>query len=277
LDLRLLISRAESQRGGFEMNKEVKRMKYSLLSLVIVVTLLAVFPLTALACHITEWSHNVSCCGFELTGQNDWGSSVYVTWRARIYPEADCGVWNAWDYQYEGGFWASPHSGFTETFNWPDTLADGAYCVKIDAWGGGSPYDYHPDPDYGIIVPCNPPTAVDLASFEAAGAAGNIVLNWETASEIDNLGFNLYRADSADGPRTQLNAGLIPSQNPGSPVGASYQFVDNTASSGATYYYWLETMDVYGQTNLHGPVSTASLLLQRTLIRPRLDAGLTRK
>jgi hypothetical protein len=111
-------------------------------------------------------------------------------------------------------------------------------------------------------------TAVTLASFNAAAdGVGAIRLDWTTASEIDNLGFNVYRAEAADagGGRLQLNGALIPAQNPGSAVGAAYSFVDETARPGVTYYYWLEDVDVNGAATLHGPVSAELAALRRLL------------
>jgi hypothetical protein len=105
------------------------------------------------------------------------------------------------------------------------------------------------------------PTAVELLSFSAAPHRRAIQLAWETASEIDNVGFNLYRSESPEGARVQLNAALIPSRNPGSPTGAVYTFLDETVERGVTYYYWLEDVDLYGTATLHGPV--------RAIIRPK--------
>jgi hypothetical protein len=100
------------------------------------------------------------------------------------------------------------------------------------------------------------PTAVDLASFGATAANGVIVVEWETVSEEDNLGFNLYRSESVAGPRVKVNGGLILSSvAPGSPLGATYRFADDSTQSGVTYYYWLEEVDVYGVSAFHGPVS----------------------
>lgn len=115
------------------------------------------------------------------------------------------------------------------------------------------------------------PTSVELVSFEAALRNAAIQLTWETASEADSLGFNVYRAESVDGPRVQLNDSLIASQAPGSPVGASYQFVDETAEPGISYYYWLEALDVQGDSTFHGPVAAELLPMQRLLpVRARL-------
>jgi hypothetical protein len=51
---------------------------------------------------------------------------------------------------------------------------------------------------------------------------GAITLAWETASEMDLLGFHLYRAEAVSDPRTRLTEDLLPVQAPGSPVGAGY-------------------------------------------------------
>jgi hypothetical protein len=99
------------------------------------------------------------------------------------------------------------------------------------------------------------PTAVTMSRFEATGEAGAIRLEWETATEIDVLGFNLYRRESQDGPEARLNGALVPSQSPGSPVGAAYSFLDDTAAPGTTYTYWLEGVDVRGEGSRYGPVS----------------------
>ena len=97
------------------------------------------------------------------------------------------------------------------------------------------------------------PTAVTLASFRATGTTENIVLNWETVSEIDNLGFNLYRATALHGGRIRINPDLIPSQAPGTATGAEYEYVDASVSEGVDYYYWLEMVDTHGGTALTDP------------------------
>jgi len=100
------------------------------------------------------------------------------------------------------------------------------------------------------------PTSVELGSFTATAAEKVITVRWETTSEVDNLGFNLLRATTADGPRTQLNADLIPTLvPPGSPFGAPYSYDDATVVPGVHYFYWLEQITVYGGRNLYGPVS----------------------
>ncbi len=105
------------------------------------------------------------------------------------------------------------------------------------------------------LTPTPAYTSVIVASFTATAEDGLVVLDWETATEINLLGFHLYRADAPDSERIRLNDALIPSQNLGGLVGATYTFLDEMVVPGPTYYYWLEDVDVYGVATLHGPVS----------------------
>ncbi len=98
------------------------------------------------------------------------------------------------------------------------------------------------------------PTAVELVRFEAYPAGSSIRLEWETASEIDNLGFHLHRSDAPQGDYLRLNEVLIPSQAPGSPLGATYAWLDQDVQPGVVYFYKLEAVDLYGQSTEYGPV-----------------------
>lgn len=99
------------------------------------------------------------------------------------------------------------------------------------------------------------PLAVTVAAFSATALDDAVLVQWETASEIDNLGFNLYRGLADSGPWTQLNTALIPSQAPGSGQGFSYDYLDSDATAGVTYYYLLGSVDLAGAMAQHGPIS----------------------
>jgi hypothetical protein len=103
-------------------------------------------------------------------------------------------------------------------------------------------------------------TAVFLSRFEAAwaqeGQAGGVVLRWETVSENNNRGFNLYRGPGEKGPWVQLNSTLLPSQvQAGSLTGAAYEWLDRGAQPGQVYFYLLEDVATDGVATQHGPVS----------------------
>lgn len=99
------------------------------------------------------------------------------------------------------------------------------------------------------------PTAVKLVAFGVEPRVHVLVVYWETATEMDTLGFHLYRSDSGTpGTFSRLNEALIPSRSPGGGGGAYYEWLDAGAVPGRTYYYLLEDVDAYGQATPHGPV-----------------------
>ena len=109
--------------------------------------------------------------------------------------------------------------------------------------------------DYYFAVP----TAVTLKSFTAASHGVYVQVGWETARELGNLGFNLYRSTRSLGPGTRINAELITSQvAPGSPFGAAYTYVDATAKPWVSNYYWIEAVGTSGATTLIGPIGVAA-------------------
>ena len=94
------------------------------------------------------------------------------------------------------------------------------------------------------------PTAVDLVNFTSL--PGSAVLAWQTVSEVSTTGFNLYRAETHDGPAVLVNASLIAPQAAGSNNGSSYTFQDTSALPGQTYYYRLEAIGTDGQVLYSG-------------------------
>jgi hypothetical protein len=100
------------------------------------------------------------------------------------------------------------------------------------------------------------PLAVTLASFSAAQQGDLVRVAWETVSELDNAGFNLYRTGSVgDRPKRGDLIAAIPSQAPGGTPGAAYSYEDLAVQPGETWWYWLEDVSLSGATTLHGPVS----------------------
>jgi hypothetical protein len=110
------------------------------------------------------------------------------------------------------------------------------------------------------------PTLVSLIDFNAIPGNSTVNLVWSTASEIDNAGFNIYRAESEDGEYVKINDFMIPAQG-SSTEGAFYEFVDKAVRNRKTYYYKLEDIDLNGNSTMHDPVSA----------RPRLIFGIFKK
>ena len=94
------------------------------------------------------------------------------------------------------------------------------------------------------------PLVVDLVSFDTDynGSTYIMDISWETASESDIAGFNLYRSDSFSGRGEKINASVIMAE--GSPsTGAVYRFSDEPDSSGRYYYQLAEvSLSTGGET-----------------------------
>jgi len=106
----------------------------------------------------------------------------------------------------------------------------------------------------GAPIEGAPPTAIDLLSFTAQAGTDHVTLAWETGTEVDNAGFNLWRSEAADGPYARINDALIPAEGDGV-SGAGYTYVDADVVEGVTYYYKLEDVDIHGASTFHGPLS----------------------
>ena len=106
----------------------------------------------------------------------------------------------------------------------------------------------------------NGTTAVKLMSFSAAPGDRSVLLEWRTASELDNLGFHVYRGLSEGGPWTRLTTGLVPGLG-SSAVGRAYSYRDSGLANGTRYFYRLEDVDASSKTASHGPVSAVPLAL----------------
>jgi hypothetical protein len=101
-------------------------------------------------------------------------------------------------------------------------------------------------------------TEVTLSSFTARADDSAVGLEWETASELDNLGFHLYRSVSRSGPWTRITSSLIPGLG-SSPIGARYSYTDTGLTNGVLYHYQLEDVETTGRTERHGPVSATPM------------------
>lgn len=94
---------------------------------------------------------------------------------------------------------------------------------------------------------------IQLKLFAAKMEDQQVLVYWETAAEVDNAGFYIWRSNQQDGLFTRLNDTLIPSEG-GSTWGAFYSYYDPAALHGQTYYYKLEDVDYQGISTFHGPI-----------------------
>jgi hypothetical protein len=95
-----------------------------------------------------------------------------------------------------------------------------------------------------------PATLINLSSFTASPKFSKVIIQWSTEAEIDNAGFNLYRAEAEAGKYIKINSSLIPAQGSAT-KGASYEFIDTNVQNRKTYYYKLEDIDLQGNSTFH--------------------------
>jgi hypothetical protein len=109
-------------------------------------------------------------------------------------------------------------------------------------------------------------------------------VEWETSTEINNLGFNVYRSALPDGQVLQLNGALIPTRSLSPPDGAAYALPDAGVEPGRAYEYKLEAVGVNGQRTSYDPVLVVAatgtvyrlalpLVLSPRVIEPRARVG----
>ena len=117
--------------------------------------------------------------------------------------------------------------------------ADGYIAYTVTATGFGS----------FIIVDATTVLPVSLLIFNAKAESNNVVLNWGTTNEVNNLGFNVQR--STDGSAF-TTIGFVTSKNG---VTNNYIFTDAAVSAGTRYYYRLQQKDFDGKTSFSNTVT----------------------
>jgi len=107
----------------------------------------------------------------------------------------------------------------------------------------------------GPVFPALPyiPTYIELLDFHGEAKEDYVLVTWETAAELANAGFQIWRSESKDGEYAQITGLLIPSQG-GSTWGARYEYLDFSIVPGKVYWYKLEDVDFHGNRTFRGPV-----------------------
>jgi hypothetical protein len=95
--------------------------------------------------------------------------------------------------------------------------------------------------------------AVTLVSFVSIPGDGNVILLWETATELDNAGFNIHRSDEQNGLYERINPDFLPSRGDGV-TGFMYEYRDDNVVNGIDYWYKLESIDYSQGSQFYGPV-----------------------
>jgi len=89
------------------------------------------------------------------------------------------------------------------------------------------------------------PLPVELTSFSAKVSEGEVTLKWQTATEVQNHGFNVERKTNKDRKRTWEKIGFVNGYG-NSNSRKSYSFIDKDIAESGIYYYRLKQIDTDG-------------------------------
>jgi hypothetical protein len=94
---------------------------------------------------------------------------------------------------------------------------------------------------------------VILSSFTAKMVKGNVMLEWETSSEIENLGYIIRRHSIADGSPSIVIASFLTDDalkgQESTTKATKYSYVDKIVEPGKTYLYTLYDVNYEGREN----------------------------
>lgn len=90
--------------------------------------------------------------------------------------------------------------------------------------------------------------SVGLLFYQLTDSA-NVELSWETATEQQTVGFNVYRSYDPDENFVLVNEEQLIDSKGGPVSGATYSFIDSDVEAGRTYYYILEEVELDGSQN----------------------------
>ncbi|WP_426061120.1 T9SS type A sorting domain-containing protein [Hymenobacter sp. B1770] len=94
------------------------------------------------------------------------------------------------------------------------------------------------------------PLPVGLTSFTAVASGTDAVLNWTTAQEINNKGFEVQASDDGVAFR---KLGFVAARTPNSSTARNYQYRDAAGVNAGTRYYRLRQLDLDDKESFFGP------------------------
>ncbi|MGA1791577.1 MAG: hypothetical protein ACMUIM_08825 [bacterium] len=201
--------------------------------------------------------------------KNSFNSSVWndpnLSW-AEYVAEIDAGRPVLLSWKYSGGLHCTIGIGYRDDDSDPSDSSQWEAAIYT-TWAG------YPEPSwwffsdskaaenpfgasvlFGTIAHLYSPDPIELKEFQAEYSHDHIVIIWETESELDTVGFNIWRSENEAGEYIKISLGLIDA-NLGTPWGAEYTYCDDDLLPGKTCYYKIEEIRNEGEDIFHGPVS----------------------
>jgi hypothetical protein len=177
-----------------------------------------------------------------------------------------------YDSNYRKFYWVFTYNTFTSgeyttiPEDWVTVLQVGILYNTADeiaslSWAGSPSYKVLGGADCGDItgdyLPIPPdledlPLPVEMSAYSAVIEESSAIITWRTETELDNLGFNVYRSESEANAPARVNSELIRGQGSTS-TAHDYQYLDNTIEPDKEYWYSVETISMDGLSTYYGP------------------------
>jgi len=106
------------------------------------------------------------------------------------------------------------------------------------------------------------PLPIELVDFKVRPRKNDILLTWETANEVDNVGFEVQRSRLAEDGFEKI--GWIDGN--GDIEAASYNFIDESVETGIQYYYRLKQID-FDEDFTFSPIQSAILQIGKLEVK----------
>jgi hypothetical protein len=125
-----------------------------------------------------------------------------------------------------------------------DTSSNGEYKVEVSQNNSFPGADTKSD---NFKVEENPPSAAAFRSGSAVRTGHGVLVRWRTASEVDTLGFNVYR--QVNGKSLRVNKRIILAH------GGTYSVVDRKATRSRNLRYRIQAVHTDGSRTWFGPLA----------------------
>ena len=110
----------------------------------------------------------------------------------------------------------------------------------------------------GVCLGLSLASPVKARQEPQSAAALQNVIRWSTASEVDNFGFDVYRAEQENGPFTRITQQPVPGAGT-SDEPARYEYTDASIKPDIQYYYYVESISMSGVREKFTPTFKARI------------------
>ncbi len=178
----------------------------------------------------------------------------------------------SYGYSTDNSFWGNRLFGEPKSVLIIENLSKGGHTLRL--YGQGTPVLYRV-----LIYGENDdtPLPVTLYSFEIVQEQQANIIKWETASEVNNLGFNIYRAVSQRQVGdlrmlafAKLNDDIIPGAGSCSHSN-EYDYVDKNVINNNFYWYYLEDVSYNGLITHHDTLSIERIMFDNSVLPSKFN------